>query len=175
MALLTQTLVKFTLRVVFAAPDANGAIVERSKNYEVEAHGADDAAKWDNAIIDVDAFLDDLANMTDADIVAHSVSGVYDTSSALTGTAVNLYKELLLTLIPDGVGKNDIPHSIPAPATAILANGTAVNPTANVLAYLDNFQSDAYMRVSDGEKITSGATQIRASRVKTVSSGKRYS
>lgn len=177
MALLTQTLVRFELQVEFAGLDTNNKVVERNKTFEIEAHGADDATKFANALTDVTGFLTDLAAMVECDISGHALRAVYDTSDALTAAQSNPYKEVIITLIPDTLGERDMTLRIPAPADSILANGeTLINDDTAVLAFLDNFEpaTTGYFRLSQGSSITAGAGQVRTSRVKSASSGKKY-
>lgn len=173
MPVLTQTLVGAILDVEFACLDDDGARLERKKNYEVVLTGADDDAKMAQARADVDGLLADIALVSGADISGHGIRFIYDSADAVTAEE-QLYKELLLTLVPGTLGERDIAHAIPAPLTAILANGKTWNQTANGLLYLDNFESAGAFRLSNGSFITGGTSQVRRSRSRTVSSGKNY-
>lgn len=173
MPLLTQTLVGAELQVELACLDDDGARLERRKTFYMVLTGADDAAKATQALSDADDFLADLANVSGADISGHSLRFIWDTGDAVTAVE-QVYKELVLTLVPGTLGANDLNHTIFAPLTAILANGKTWNQTANGLAYLDNFEQAGFMRLGNGSYITGGTSQVRNSRSRTVSSGKKY-
>jgi len=167
MALLSQSVIGYELTVKFSGIDSNLALVTREQTYELAATTITEA--------DTEAsnFLTDLAGMTEADITGHRVTKVYGTVDPVTSVA-NPYKVAVLSLQPSVIGKSLIAHNVIAPADAVLVDGRVVSPdNAAVIAYLANFETLGFMRLSDGEILPTPAVLVR-SRVKSVRSGKLY-
>lgn len=174
MPLATVVQVGFNLEVTFAALDTNSKIVTRKKNYEVTGSGIDDAARLANASANAVTFVAELASMTEALITGYRLSEIKASADAVTQVAIP-HKEAILTLQGSASSIKKLTHTVPAPADAILTNGSVVNAGhADVAAYLALFMVTAgVMRMSDGETIAD-ANPLLESRVRMVKSGKSF-
>lgn len=174
MPLATLAQVGFELEVTFAALDTNSKIVTRKKRYEVTGAGADDAARFADAKVNALAFIAELADVTEALITGTRLSEILATADAVVQVATP-HKEAVLTLQGSASSIKKLTHTIPAPADAILVNGSTVNAgNADVAAYLATFMiGGGDMRMSDGETIAA-TNPLLESRVRMVSSGKTF-
>lgn len=174
MPLATLSQVGFEVEVTFSALDTNSKIVSRKKRYEVAATGADDAARIASANTNAVAFIAELADVTEALITSWRLSVVQGTSDAVVQVATP-HKEAVLTLQGSASSVKKVTHTIPAPADAILTNGSVVDAgNADVAAYLAEFMvTGGSMRLSDGETIAD-ANPLLESRVRMVRSGKSF-
>lgn len=165
---------KFTLTLILACTDDDGAIISRSKNFELIGAGADAAAIAADVRATALLFIADYADVTGATIVGVRVTEQLDEDSAgLNGD--NLYKELLVNLATNVAGTKSATLAISAPAIAVLeSSGKAADVASTELqALLDHFKAAGDVRISDGD-IVRTTDPILSSRVRSVSSGKSY-
>lgn len=150
----------------------------RSKTFEIEASGADDAAKVANAHLEAAAFTPLFAAVTDAYIVGYNLTGIFREQVPPTPPlTARLYDEAFLTLgLVASNKKANI--AIPSPHANIFI-GDDKNAATNIdtadaalQAFLDEFKAAGKMRVSDGESID--AINPLGSRLRSVRSGKSY-
>lgn len=174
MPLATVVQVGFNLEVTLAALDTNSKIVTRKKNYEVTGSGVDDAARLASASTNAIAFVAALANVTEALVTGFRLSEIKASADAVTQVATP-HKEAVMTLQGSSSSVKKLTHSIPAPADAILVNGSVVDAgNAAVGTYLALFMTGTgVMRMSDGETIAA-ANPLLESRVRMVKSGKSF-
>jgi hypothetical protein len=158
----------FEVTFTLAGLDDNGKLDTRQKVYELAASVTTHVA----AATAADAIAAALQAITGADVLHRTIStkqrGV---ASGVTST-FDVYKEAVLSLYPLD-GSELITHTIPAPNNAIVSGKNVLNSAAVLLAYLDNFETGASFRLSDGEAIVA-SNQIAASRTRRVKSGTSY-
>lgn len=158
---------KYELEVTFSALDPEGVIRTRKKVYEID--GADVGTAQTNR----DAFLADLDLVTDAMITGHRLTERYGDSDAVVATP-NLFREMLITFVLDGVVPKKATHNVIAPSANFVA-GKALNlGHADVTAYINNFlATGGVVSLSDGEKVKD-ANNVADSRIRQVASGKNF-
>lgn len=150
------TLDRYLLTVVFEGLDS----FTTTRTYEINA------ANYTDASTAVTAFLADLAVVSDAAIIETRLSEIkIDTAAS---SSANVFVQAAMTLNLNTAGKRAA-HNIPAPDASIVSGKYVVSDAANLLAYLDNFETGGAMRISDGEAIAS-TNQVVKGRVRTVNS-----
>lgn len=153
----------------------------RTKSWEiaVDPGAADDNAAAASALTEATALIAAFAAITDAEILSYGVRAVYEENAAVIVPAdADLYTEAFLTVGLDAAGFKKGTHSIPAPSSLIFTGDDETTQTIDnvdplLVAYLTRFAAPNFTRISDGEEILS-LPRVRASRVRSVSSGKRF-
>ena len=158
----------FTLVVTFAAIDSDGSYIDRVKEYPM----SDGVTDYTGAGTAATAILADIIAVSRCDVVSWSIRVDHKGDAGDVTAVGNPYKEAFLTLNPDG-GGDGITHAIPAPVAAIVSGKNVDETDALLLAYLDNFEPTGSFTLSDGESI-SAANQIKSSKLRSVSSGKKF-
>jgi len=157
----------YELEVTFAALDEESVIITRTKRYEVV--GANFAAAAANR----DLFLADLALSSGSQIVGHRMSEKFGNDDAVVST-FNLYRELVISFVLDGVEQKKAAHTVIAPSLNFIAGQNLNLGHADVTAYINNFiATGGIVTISDGEFVKD-ANNVAASRVRQVASGKSY-
>lgn len=158
---------KYDLEVTFAALDEESVIITRTHNYVLEG------ATFADAQTNRAAFLTDLALATGAQIIGHRLTERYGDNAAITST-FNLFRELVISFILDGAVPKKAAHTIIAPSLNFVAGQSLNLGHADVTAYINNFlATGGIVTISDGEFVKD-ANNVAASRIRQVSSGKRY-
>lgn len=165
---------KFELSVKYYAFDDDGAQVERTKVYEIEAVGADDATKRTNAQTETTALITALTAVTGAGIGSYRLAEVSE-DDVLAVPTDNLYKEAVINVALNTTGSKKAVLYIPAPSADLLnADGLSVDVgSAETQALMDRFKASGGTRISDGETVRD-TNPIVSSRVRSVASGKSY-
>lgn len=153
----------------------------RQKTFELipDSGAADDAAALATALADAQTFVPTFAATTAAEIVGWSLRTVYEENTAVTVPAdADLYREALYSVGINPTGTKKAPITIPAPADILFTGDDEqtgqLDPADGALAsFLGNFEPANRFRISDGEAVQS-SPQVRASRLRSVSSGKSY-
>ena len=148
MANLTPAAEVFTVTVYLSAIDDYGVIRERLKLFELDPSvttslGATTAAE---------ALVADLVVVSKADVLGFTIHSTRKASVGSVTAIANLRAEGLVTLNPAD-GSEKMPHTIFAPANAIVAGKTLVEDSTILLDYIANFQTAGDFNISDGELV----------------------
>ena len=154
----------------------------RRKSFEIALDGAaaDDAGAFASALNTANQLVTQLAGLTEAVIVGWTMSGQYEEQTTVTTPAdADLYTEAVYSVGINSAGTKRAPLTIPAPSPGLFAgddetSGTLDPDDSALGSFLGNFQSPLFARISDGEQIVS-TPPVRASRLRSVSSGRNYS
>lgn len=168
MAILYSGTARYEIEITLASLDSNLVIYERTKSFELDAGTVDHAAALTAKGVLETVF--DAVN--EADLIKCHIRTIFDTPTAAVTAVGNLFKEAVLSLIPDG-GGDKITHTIYAPIDAMVSGKTIINSNVQLLAYLNMFETTGAFSLSDGEKIAADnpapANQIAASRTRHIS------
>lgn len=165
-------LIRFEVAVTFSAKDTNGAQTWRTKSFELISTGADDDAKRNNAAAEAASLVVDIAQFSEAQIVAYSMRDIWEDSTEVTAVA-SVYKEALMTVALNDNGTKKGTLTIPAPADVVINSGQVIVTAQATVDLLDHFMAAEGTRLSDGETVRD-VSPIVTSRVRSVSSGKNY-
>lgn len=149
--------------IVVSALDTNGVLKSRTKFYELASTVTTDL----EARTAMTALLPLLDATNEGDITewGFRVKFPYDGTTAITVVG-NLQREAVLTLRPSTPG-DLVTHTIYSPDDTIVSGNNVNQDDADLIAYLNLFESGADFALSDGEQIVA-TNQIAASRLRTV-------
>ena len=165
MAVLVSANEVFQGFVILASIDSNGVQHERPKFYEL----ADTITTDAEARAAMVALLPLLDAVNEADIIGWGIRTVFGWSGVAVTAVGELQREAVLTLRPDAPG-DLVTHTIYAPDDTIVSGKNVNQNDADLLAYLNIFETGGDFTLSDGEHI-SVANQIASSRLRTVGKG----
>lgn len=164
MAVLVSANETFGGFVVIAAIDSNNVLKERIKFFELSEAITTDA----EARAAMVALLPLIDATNEGDIIGWGIRTVFGWSGVAVTAVGNLQREAVLTLRPDTPG-DKMTHTIYAPDDTIVAGSNVNENDADLLAYLNVFETGGDFTMSDGEHIAV-TNQIAASRLRTVAS-----
>ena len=147
--------------VIVAALDTNGVLKQRTKFYELGAGVTTDA----EARAAMAALLPLLDGVNEADIIGWGFRVVFGWDGTAVTVVGNLQREAVLTLRPATPG-DLVTHVIYSPDDTLVAGKNVNENDADLIAYLNVFETTGDFTLSDGESI-SATNQIAASRLRT--------
>ena len=150
--------------VVIAAVDTNNVLKQRTKFYELGSGVTTDA----EARAAMAALLPLLDAVNEGDIIGWGIRTVFGWDGTAVTVVGNLQREAVLTLRP-AVAGDLVTHTIYAPDDTIVAGNNVNENDADLLAYLNLFETTGDFTLSDGESIAA-VNQIASSRLRTVAS-----
>lgn len=162
--LVNGAVLRFAAEVTLAALDSNNVVQERTKLFEFNSG----VVLYADALAALGALITSLVAINEADIVRYRLVEIFDVTTGPVTLVGNVRKEAVLSLRLAGSSKKAA-HTIYAPSDANVS-GNAVVIDADMLAYLDNFETGGDFTISDGETIPVGgaAEQVAASRIRFV-------
>jgi hypothetical protein len=166
MAVIVSADERFDGWVELAAIDTNGVRKKRKKFFELSDAVTTDA----EARAAMVALLPLLDAVNEADIVAWHFGVTFPWDGTATTVVGNLQREAILTLVPDTPG-DLVTHTIYAPDDTIVSGNNVNEADADLVAYLNLFETGGDFVLSDGESIVA-ANQIASSRLRTKGSNK---
>jgi len=151
--------------------DGNDIPTTRNKEYNLELHGADEPTKIANVGTDISAFVTDFNAVSEAQIVGWHMTIVYETNATVTLEQADLWHEGVLSVSTNFARTEFASITFPAPEDAVVdSQGFPDMANGAISAFLANFQSGQYFRISDGET----ANQLEATGKQDVKKPRTY-